>query len=56
MKVPVTVIPAVAPVLRPLFGADEVCGKTVTIRGEVLDEKFFKDFKELDAGDVMVEA
>ena len=55
MTVPVTVMPALAPVLRPAFGVDEDCGKTVIICGEVLDEEFGKDFKELDAGDVMVE-
>ena len=48
--------PALAPVLRPVFGADEGCGKTVIIIGEVLDEKCVKDSKELDSGDVMVEA
>lgn len=56
MTVPVTVIPALAPVPRPVFGADEGCGKTVIISGEVVDENFVKDSKELDAGDVMVEA
>ena len=56
MTVPVTVIPALAPVLRPVFGADEGCGKAVILSGEVIDEKFVKDSKELDAGDVMVEA
>ena len=49
-------IAALAPVLRPVLGADDGCGKTVVISGEVLDEKSFKDSKELDAGDVMVEA
>ena len=53
---PVMVIPAVVPVLRPVLGADEVCGKTVIISGEVLDEKLVKDSKELGVGDVMVEA
>ncbi len=56
MTAPVTVIPALAPVLRPVFGADEGCGKTVIISGEVVDEGFVKDSKELDAGDVMLEA
>ena len=49
-------IPAVAPVVRPVFGVDEGCGKTVIICGEVLEEKFVDGLKELDAEDVMVEA
>ncbi|KAK0512523.1 hypothetical protein JMJ35_004540 [Cladonia borealis] len=56
MTVLVTMIPALAPVLRAVFGADEGCGKTVIISGEMLDETFVKDSKELDAGDVMLEA
>lgn len=56
MTIPVTMIPASAPVLRPVFGAEEGCGKTVIVSGEVLDEKFVEDSKELDAGDVMLEA
>ena len=56
MTVPVTVIPALAPVLRPVFGADEGCGKIVIVIGEVMDEGSVKDSKELDAGDVMLEA
>lgn len=49
-------IPAVVPVLRAILGADDVCGKSVIISGEVLDEKSVKDSKELDVADVMVEA
>ena len=52
--VPVTVIPALAPARRPVFGVDEGCGKTVIVSGEVLDEKFVKGLKEVDAGDVIV--
>ena len=56
MTVPITVIPAVAPAVRPVFGVDEGCGKTVIICGEVLEEKLVDGLKELDAEDVMVEA
>lgn len=55
MTVPVTAIPALAPVVRSVFGVDEGCGKIVIICGEVLDEKSVKGFKELDAEDVTVE-
>lgn len=56
MTAPVTVMLILGMVLRPVLGADEGFGETVIISGEVLDEKFPKDSKELDAGDVMVEA
>lgn len=47
-------IPALKPVLRPVFGVDEVCGETVIISGEVLDQEFVEGLKEGDAGDVIV--
>lgn len=54
--VPVMMIPTLAPVLRPVFGVDEDCGKTVIVSGEVLDEESVKGLKEVDAEDIMVEA
>ena len=56
ITVPVTMIPALAPVRRPVFGVDKGCGKTVIVNGEVLDEEFIKGLKEVDAGDSVVEA
>ena len=56
MTVPVTIVPALAPVRRPVFGVDEACGKTVIVNGEVLDEEFVKGLKEVDAGDSVVDS
>ena len=53
---PVTMIPASVPALRPVFGVDEGCGKTVIIDGKVLEEKFVDGVMELDAEDVTIEA
>ena len=50
MTEPVTAIPALAPVVRPVSGVDEGCGKAVTISGEVLDEESVMGLKEVDAG------
>ena len=54
ITVPVTMIPALAPVRRPVFSVDEGCRKTVVVSGEVLDEEFVKGLKEVDARDVTV--